>query len=187
MSCQQHSAQASHPQGLPQAAAATAAGMEQGTQVGGVNGVWQVWETASWCSWPNLQSRPAQGVGPLYTQHTQTHKRHPAPQAPVSGPLLLCLPIGYLQCCEEQSNSRHTPHCMCLTPDAHCMCAHQWFAQLAEAVVSCPDVCVLMAGAEHMCAADGHAVVKGRVPHPRVFVAGHTGVVLASLIGLVLR
>jgi hypothetical protein len=63
---------------------------------------------------------------------------------------------------------------------------HQGFTQFAEAVVPRPDVGVLMAGAEHMCAADGHAVVKRCVPHPRSLVAGHTGVVLAPLIRFVL-
>lgn len=44
-----------------------------------------------------------------------------------------------------------------------------------------------MACAEHVCAADGHAVVKRGVPHPRVLVVGQAWVGLAPLLCLVAR
>lgn len=54
-------------------------------------------------------------------------------------------------------------------------------------MVTRPNVGVFMACAEHMRAADGHAVVKRRVPHPRVLVVGQAWVGLAPLICLVAR
>jgi hypothetical protein len=54
-------------------------------------------------------------------------------------------------------------------------------------VMARADVGVLVACAEHMRAADGHAVFKGCVPHPGLLAVGHAWVRLELLFWLIPR